>query len=80
MNSSSWPKLTSLNPMIPIELQMDLNFPNSSPNMALSYSKSLMKRIENSANEVIYSYSRADLDSIYSSSPLIEKYSLTEIS
>ncbi|MEE2683905.1 MAG: PD-(D/E)XK nuclease family protein [Pseudomonadota bacterium] len=79
MNSSSWPKLTSLNPMIPIELQMDLNFPNSSPNMALSYSKSLMKRIENSANEVIYSYSRADLDSIYSSSPLIEKYSLLEI-
>jgi exodeoxyribonuclease-5 len=74
MNSSCWPKPISFNPMIPIQLQMDLNLPNSSPEMALSYSKSLMKRIENSANEVIYSYSRTDMDNVYSSSPLIDKY------
>ena len=79
LNNHCWPRQSSPNPLIPNSLQVELNLPSASPNISLEYSKKLMKRIESSAKEVVYSSSRIFLDIIGRPSPLLDNYPVLKL-
>lgn len=62
MDNNRWPGSPSLNPLLPVSLQIQKQMPHSQPQMEAELAKRLIERLQQSAQQVVFSYSRFDGD------------------
>jgi ATP-dependent helicase/nuclease subunit B len=71
MHDGVWPAPARPNPFIPIALHRELNLPHSSAKRELEFASQAMRRLLESAGEIVFSYPRMDGDRELGPSPLI---------
>lgn len=58
MDNLSWPGAVSLNPLLPVSLQIQYLMPHSQPQLETELTRRLIERLTLAANHVVFSYSR----------------------
>lgn len=71
LDDETWPPPANPNPLLPIELQVRHQLPQSSAERELAYASQLTKRLTSSANHVVFSHARLQDDKVLAHSPLI---------
>ena len=74
LDNEHWPPPSSPNPFIPIPIQMKLNMPHASAKRELYFSKTIMQRLLNSADTIIFSSPNQEGDKQLNPSQLIQAY------
>lgn len=74
MSDTSWPSKAKPHPLIPVQLQKELNMPQSSAEYETQYAEKKLEWILNSAESVQASYVEKDNEILLQPSPLIVKW------
>ncbi len=81
MNDDTWPRPSSPNPFLPVQLQRKLGVPRSSSTHELEYARRIMQRLSHSTSHLIASYSlqKTEEQRELSPSPLILNFTETSL-
>ncbi len=74
MDNETWPPAPNPNPLLPLDLQVKHNVPQSSAQRELQYARQLQQRFEKSTRELVYSHSQVKDDKETLCSPLTVHY------
>jgi ATP-dependent helicase/nuclease subunit B len=72
MNDDKWPQAPSPHPFIPIGLQRKYNMPHASSEKEFLFSQAITKRLQQSSEHILFSYSEQKEDTALRISKLIE--------
>jgi ATP-dependent helicase/nuclease subunit B len=72
MNDDKWPQPPAPNPFIPLALQRKYNMPHASADKEFSFSQTIMQRLKQSSENIIFSYSKQKDDTELRMSKLLE--------
>ncbi|MBX9586890.1 MAG: PD-(D/E)XK nuclease family protein [Gammaproteobacteria bacterium] len=81
MNDDTWPRPSSPNPFLPVQLQRKVGVPRSSSTHELEYAQRIMQRLSHSTSHLIASYSlqKTEEQRELSPSPLILNFTETSL-
>ncbi len=71
MNDQHWPPQARPNPLLPVNLQRDLNMPNADTDVQATFAQIVQQRLLGSANEIVFSWSQKEADRELRPSPLL---------
>ncbi|MEZ0151142.1 MAG: PD-(D/E)XK nuclease family protein [Candidatus Reddybacter sp.] len=71
MDDRQWPQPTSLNPLLPVDLQQRYQLPRSSASQELTLAKQLLHDFQHSSQNLVFSYATQDGDTELEASRLL---------
>jgi ATP-dependent helicase/nuclease subunit B len=78
-NDAEWSTTASPNPLLPWQLQRDLNMPGTLPERDIELARSVTARIGASASTVMFSFARESTDGPQRSSPALRTLALEQV-
>lgn len=79
MDQKQWPPSPQANPLLPMDLQRNLNMPHASAERELFFAEQLIKAYRYCANKVVFSYPSREGEEELQASPLLEPLKLQQI-
>ena len=75
-NDQAWPSRSAPTPLLPWQLQRDLDMPGATPSLDAAYARRITERIALSAPAIVFSYARESADGPQRRSPALDGLAL----